>query len=117
MNNVDKNLFFGVISFHLCLRTFETAEKVGEVACFVCQFASDSESFCGGGSSERRGLDEMVCTYHTAWLVTGKTPGFSWSATGLRERGGREHGPKGGAVAFPEDGWLGNGLLQSGAGV
>ena len=67
-----KNHCFGVVSFHLCLRTFEAAEKVGEVACFACQFASDSESFCGGGSSE--GLDEMICTYHTEWLVTGKTP-------------------------------------------
>ena len=67
-----KNLCVGVVLFHLCLRTFKAAEKVGEVACFVCQFASDSESFCGGGS--RQGLDEMVCTYHTAWLVTGKAP-------------------------------------------
>ena len=50
-------------------------------------------------------------------LSQAKHPGFSWSATGLKDRGGREHGPKGGAVAFPEDGWLGNGLLQSGAGV
>ena len=71
-NDVDTNLCFDVVSFHLCLRTFKAAEKVGEVACFVCQFASDSESFCGGGS--RQGLDEMVCTYHTAWLVTCKTP-------------------------------------------
>ena len=67
-----KNLCVGVVLFHLCLRTFEAAEKVVEVGCFVCQFASDSESFCGGGSSE--GLDEMVCTYHTARLVIGKTP-------------------------------------------
>ena len=104
-----------MISFHLCLRTFETAEKVGEVACFVCQFASDSESFCGGGSSE--GLDEMVVPTTQRGLSQAKHPEFSWSATGLKDRGGREHGPKGGAVAFPEDGWLGNGLLQSGAGV
>ena len=50
-------------------------------------------------------------------LSHAKHPGFSWSATGLRERRGREHGSKGAAVAFPEDGWLGNDLLQSGAGV
>ena len=35
----------------------------------------------------------------------------------LTERRGREHGPRGAAVAFSEDEWFGNGLLQSGAGV
>ena len=49
-------------------------------------------------------------------LSQAKHPEFSWSATGLREQRGREHGSEGGAVAFPEDGWLGNGLLQSDAG-
>ena len=50
-------------------------------------------------------------------LSQAKHPRFSWSAFGPRERRGREHGSKGRAVAFPDDGWLGNGLLHSGAEV
>ena len=48
-------------------------------------------------------------------LSQAKHPGFFfffWSAIGLREQRGREHGSKGAAVAFPEDGWVGNGLSK-----
>ena len=107
-----------MVLFHLCLRTFEVAEKVSEVGCFACQFASDTVVV-------KVSVVVAVVKVWTRWFVLttqhglsqAKHPGFSWSATGLRERRGREHGSKGAAVAFPEDGWLGNDLLQSGAGV